>query len=43
VASGRLDPTPLYTHSYCLDQLGDALDGMRDRNGAFMKALVRYE
>jgi threonine dehydrogenase-like Zn-dependent dehydrogenase len=40
VASGRLDPTPLYTHSYSLDQLGEALDATRDRPDGFLKALV---
>ena len=40
VASGRLDPTPLYTHRYSLDQLGDALDATRDKPGGFVKALV---
>jgi len=40
VASGRLDPAPLYTHRYGLDQLGDALDATRDKPGAFVKALV---
>ena len=40
VASGRLDPTPLYTHRYPLDRLGEALDATRDRPDGFMKALV---
>ena len=40
VASGRLDPGPLYTHSYPLDQLGAALDATRDKPGGFVKALV---
>jgi threonine dehydrogenase-like Zn-dependent dehydrogenase len=42
VAEGRLDPTPLYTHRYPLEQLGQALDDTRDRPGEFMKALVIY-
>ena len=41
VASGRLDPTPLYTHTFPLEQLGDALDATRDRPDGFLKALVR--
>jgi threonine dehydrogenase-like Zn-dependent dehydrogenase len=41
VASGRLDPTPLYTHTYPLDRLAEALDATRDRPDGFMKALVR--
>jgi len=40
VASGRLDPAPLFTHSYRLDQLGEALDATRDRPDGFLKALV---
>ena len=40
VASGRLDPSPLYTHVYPLDRLGDALNATRDRPDGFLKALV---
>ncbi|MEA2757544.1 MAG: hypothetical protein QOH65_157 [Methylobacteriaceae bacterium] len=40
VASGRLDPQPLYTHRFPLDQLDKALDATRDRPGEFLKALV---
>ncbi|HZF93802.1 MAG TPA: zinc-binding dehydrogenase [Allosphingosinicella sp.] len=40
VASGRLDPTPLYTHAYPLERLGEALDATRDRPDGFLKALV---
>lgn len=40
VASGELDPTPLYTHQYGLDTLGGALDNTRERPEGFMKALV---
>jgi len=40
VATGRLEPTPLYTHSFTLDRLGDALDATRDRPDGFLKALV---
>lgn len=42
VATGRLDPTPLYTHRFGLGEVGAALDGMRERDGHFMKALVMY-
>ncbi len=41
VAAGRLDPMPLYTHTYPLASLGEALDATRDRPDGFMKALVR--
>jgi len=40
VASGRLDPEPLYTHRFPLERLGDALDATRDRPDGFLKALV---
>ena len=40
VASGRLDPTPLYTHRFGLDELGNALDATRDKPAGFVKALV---
>ena len=40
VASGRLDPSPLYTHRYPLDALGDALEATRTRPDGFLKALV---
>ena len=42
VAAGRLDPSPLYTGTYPLERLGDALDATRDRPGAFVKALIRF-
>ncbi len=41
VASGALDPTPLYTHTFPLDELAHALDLTRDRPDGFLKALVR--
>ncbi|NKE45457.1 zinc-binding dehydrogenase [Roseomonas frigidaquae] len=40
VASGRLDPSPLYTHRFPLSALDAALDATRDRPDGFMKALV---
>jgi threonine dehydrogenase-like Zn-dependent dehydrogenase len=40
VASGRLDPSPLYTHRYTLDQLDEALEATRDKPDGFVKALV---
>ena len=42
VASGRIDPSPLYPHVYPLDRLGDALDATRDKPDGFVKALVTY-
>lgn len=43
VASGRLDPEPLYTHRYPLDRLGDALAATRDKPDGFVKALVMFD
>jgi threonine dehydrogenase-like Zn-dependent dehydrogenase len=40
VASGRLDPEPLYTHTYPLERLDEALSATRDRPDGFLKALV---
>ena len=40
VTEGRLDPTPLYTHRYPLDRLGDAMDAMAERPDGFLKATV---
>ena len=40
VAAGRLDPRPLYTHRYRLDELGAAMEAMRARPDGFLKALV---
>jgi len=40
VASGVLDPTPLFTHRFPLDRLGEALELTRRRPDGFLKALV---
>lgn len=42
VAEGSLDPSPLYTHRFGLEDLGTALDMTRDRPAGFMKALVIF-
>ena len=42
VAGGRLDPAPLYTHRYRLEELGRALDDTRDKPAGFVKALVEF-
>lgn len=42
VASGRLDPAPLYTHSFPLERVGEALDATRDKPDGFVKALVTH-
>jgi threonine dehydrogenase-like Zn-dependent dehydrogenase len=43
VASGRLDPRELYTHTFPLDQLDQALNATRDRPDGFLKALVTLD
>jgi threonine dehydrogenase-like Zn-dependent dehydrogenase len=40
VEAGLLNPTPLYTHSFPLERLGDALNMVADRPDGFMKALI---
>ncbi len=40
VVEGRLDPTPLYTHRYPLEGLGEAMEAMAGRPDGFLKALV---
>jgi threonine dehydrogenase-like Zn-dependent dehydrogenase len=42
VAGGRLDPAPLYTHTFPIGDLPRALDAMRGRSDGFLKALVMY-
>jgi threonine dehydrogenase-like Zn-dependent dehydrogenase len=41
VARGELDPTPLYTHTYTLEGLSEALQTMHDRPPDFLKALIQ--
>jgi threonine dehydrogenase-like Zn-dependent dehydrogenase len=40
IRTGVLDPTPLYTHRFPLDALGEALELTRTRPDGFLKALV---
>jgi threonine dehydrogenase-like Zn-dependent dehydrogenase len=40
MARGAFDPSPLFTHRYPLDELGEALSATRERPDGFMKALV---
>jgi threonine dehydrogenase-like Zn-dependent dehydrogenase len=42
IASGRLDPSFLYTHRYPLERLDEALNATRDRPDGFLKALVTF-
>jgi NADPH2:quinone reductase len=41
IVEGRLDPSPLYTHSFPLDSLGDAFATASERPDGFLKAVVR--
>lgn len=43
VAAGIFDPRPLFTQTFSLDRLKEALNAARDRPGAFMKALITSE
>lgn len=43
VSSGRLDPTPLYTHRFALEDLGEALEMARTRPDGFLKAIVSID
>lgn len=43
VASGELDPGPLYTHRLKFGQLPGAFEAMGERGGEFMKAVVLYD
>jgi threonine dehydrogenase-like Zn-dependent dehydrogenase len=42
VVAGQLDPRPLYSHSYPLEQLDQALDATRDRPEGFVKAWISF-
>jgi threonine dehydrogenase-like Zn-dependent dehydrogenase len=40
ICLGLLDPAPLYTHRFALDQLSDAFTAVTERPGDFMKGLL---
>jgi threonine dehydrogenase-like Zn-dependent dehydrogenase len=40
VASGVIDPSRLFTHTFRLDQLDQAFETMQERPEGFLKALV---
>lgn len=42
VQSGRIDPQPLYTHIFPLENIGQAFQMLQDRPEGFMKALVSF-
>lgn len=41
VASGQLDPTPLYTHTFPLEEINKAFETLASRPDGFMKALIQ--
>jgi threonine dehydrogenase-like Zn-dependent dehydrogenase len=43
VARGELDPTPLYTDQFKLDELPRAFGRMQERDGNFLKAILSYD
>ncbi len=43
IAAGELNPLPLYTHQFELDELDDGLAAVAGRPAGFLKALVRCE
>jgi threonine dehydrogenase-like Zn-dependent dehydrogenase len=43
VVEGRLDPTPLYTHTFPLERIAEAMEMARRRPEGFVKALLRYD
>jgi threonine dehydrogenase-like Zn-dependent dehydrogenase len=42
IIAGRLDPSPLYTHRYSLNEIGEAFETAVDRPAGFLKALVIF-
>src|SRR5262249_29177733 len=40
IAHGRLDPAPLYTHTFGLDQIDQAMKVAHSRPDGFLKALI---
>jgi threonine dehydrogenase-like Zn-dependent dehydrogenase len=40
IVLGMLDPMPLYTHRFALDQLPDAFNAITERPGDFVKGLL---
>ena len=42
VESGRMDPQPLYTHTYELGEISEAFQALQDRPDGFMKALIKF-
>jgi threonine dehydrogenase-like Zn-dependent dehydrogenase len=40
IAAGELDPSPLYSHRFALEDVGDAFAAMSDPSGTAIKAVV---
>ncbi len=43
ISEGQLDPSPLYTHTFPLEKIDDAFQGLEERDGEFLKALLVYD
>ncbi|WP_225307067.1 MDR/zinc-dependent alcohol dehydrogenase-like family protein [Adhaeribacter soli] len=43
VTEGRIDPLPLYTHTFSLNQLSEAFEKLQTRPDGFMKALITFD
>jgi len=43
IVSGALDPAPLYTDRFGLEELPSAFRRMQERDGTFLKALIAYD
>jgi threonine dehydrogenase-like Zn-dependent dehydrogenase len=41
VTTGKLDPAPLFTHTFALDQINEAFQTLAARPESFMKALIK--
>ena len=42
VVNGRLNPQPLYTHEFSLENINEAFQLLQDRPDGFMKALIKF-
>ncbi|MCX2739889.1 MDR/zinc-dependent alcohol dehydrogenase-like family protein [Pontibacter anaerobius] len=42
VAEGKINPDPLYTHSYTLDNIDKAFENLTNRPDGFVKALITF-
>jgi len=42
IESGRMNPQPLYTHTYELEDISEAFQALQNRPDGFMKALIKF-